>query len=92
MLGPGELEVLSVLNKPMETDGIVRHLLKKGVVTSKSSGENTIRGLKRKGFVQINQKKIKATEAGKLLQNALISTDVIKSSGHTQKGEVKEEK
>lgn len=92
VLGPGELEVLSVLNKPTETEGIVSHLLKKGFVTSKSSGEKSIRTLERKGFVQTNQKEIKVTEAGKLLQNALISTGVIKSGGHVQRGEVEEER
>lgn len=91
VLGLGELEVLSVLNKPMKIERIVSHLLKKEVVTSKSSAEKTIRTLERKGFVQINQKDIKMTEAGRLLQNALISTKVIKSRGSIEKGEVKEE-
>jgi len=91
VLGLGELEVLSVLNKPMKIERIVSHLLKKEVVTAKSSAEKTIRTLERKGFVQINQKDIKMTEAGRLLQNALISTEVIKSSERIEKGEVKEE-
>jgi hypothetical protein len=51
--------------------------LKNGTVTSKSSGEKALESLQEKGFVGIDKKEIKATEAGKLLQKAFAITKVL---------------
>jgi hypothetical protein len=86
VLGTAELGILSMLTKTASKEEILSYLLKNGTVTSKSSGEKALESLQEKGFVSIDKKEIKATEAGKLLQKALAITKVLSIEVPEQKG------
>lgn len=86
VLGPAELDILSMMNRVVYREDVLSFLLKKEAVTSKSTGKKALKSLQGKGFIHVHQKEIKVTEAGKLLQRALALTKIIRLDMPDQKG------